>query len=43
MRLSVDLMATVLVVNQNPQPLATIDVITRAEVSCIHLFYYMRQ
>lgn len=35
MRLSVDLMATVLLVTQKPQPLVTTDVITTAEVSCI--------
>lgn len=39
MRLSVDLLATVLMVTQNPQPSVTTDVITRAEVSCIFFYY----
>lgn len=42
MRLSADLMAPVLGITQNPQPLVTTGVITRAEVSRI-FSYYMRQ
>lgn len=38
MRISVDLMATVLMVTQDPQPSVTTDVITRAEASCIFFF-----